>query len=169
MRFFVVAAGVVLSVAGLGTACRPDPRAFVERGRGGVRDTSAVRVTAVAVAAEADNYDGNPVPAGTGSKYVLLDCRITASPNQVDLSDFQLVRERVPRIGTEVNLGNSDDKDYFFWTYLDEAGQRLATPPGSTGPIAVRLAFKVPADIRTGYLFYWGLYWGPLSFPAVAP
>ena len=145
------------------------PLAYVTAGRGGVTDTSAVQVTAIATAAEANDYDGKPVAAGTGSQYVLLDCRITAPPDQVDLSDFQLVRDRVPEVGTETNLGNHDDQDYFYWTYLDEAGRRLATPPNSTGPFAVRLAFKVPAGTRTGYLFYWGLYWGPLSLPAVGP
>lgn len=170
MRSFAVVAGVVLVVMSLGTACHRDAaRAFVTAGRGGVADTSAVQVTAIATAAEAGDYDGNPVAAGTGSQYVLLDCRITAPPNQVDVSDFQLARDRVPELGTEANLGNHDDKDYFYWTYLDAAGRRLATPPASTGPITVRLAFKVPVGIRTGYLFYWGLYWGPLTFPAAGP
>jgi hypothetical protein len=167
MRSFAVAAGLALVVVGLGTACTRDAaRAFVAAGRGGVGDTSAVRVTAVATAAEATDYDGNPVRAGTESKYVLVDCLITAPPNQVDITDFQLIQERVAEVGTETNLGNNDDRDYFYWTYLDEARRRLATPPTLTGPFAVRLAFKVPVGSRSGYLFYWGLYWGPFDFPS---
>jgi len=25
------------------------------------------------------------------------------------------------------------------------------------------LSFKVPSEAPTGYLFYWGLYWGPFD------
>mgnify|MGYP001191673153 CR=1 FL=1 len=135
------------------------------RRQGSVRDTSTLQITAITVAASANDYDGNPVSAGAGFQYVLLDCHFTVPSNQVDLTDFQLVRERVPETGTETNLGNNDDRDYFYWTYLDQAGQRLTAPPDTTGPFRARLAFKVPADIRAGYLFYWGLYWGPLWFP----
>jgi hypothetical protein len=169
MRSFVVAAGVLLLVVSLGSACHRDATRAIANGRGGVRDTSAVQITAIAVASEFNDYDGSPVPAGSGSEYVLLDCHITAPPDQVDLTDFQLVQERASELGTEANLGNPDDTAYFYWSYLDESGRRLPEPPASAGPFPARLAFKVPVGVRTGYLFYWGLYWGPLTFPAVEP
>lgn len=169
MRSIAVATGVLLALVGLTTACRKDSApALVTLGRGRVQDTSAVRVSAVTAAALATDYDGNPVPAGTGSKCVLLDCVISAPPGEIDLSDFQLVRERVSELGAESNLGENGDSVYFYWSYLDQTGGRLAAAPDSVGPLADRLAFKVPAGVQSGYLFYWGLYWDPSTVPAVA-
>lgn len=166
MRSFPLALSVLLALAGLDTACRRDAaRAVVAAGRGDIRDTSAVEINAIAVAEAALGYEGELVRAGTGWKYVLLDCEIVGAPAEIDLTDFQLVKDRVAELGAETNLGNHEDRDYFYWTYLDEAGQPRATPPEPAGSFVVRLAFKVPAEVRRGFLFYWGLYWGPLDIP----
>jgi hypothetical protein len=164
-----LAPALVLVAAALGVGCHRDAsRAVIAAGRGGLRDTSSVQITRIATATEAMDYDGHPVAAGAGSVYVLLDCRITVPSNQVDISDFQLVQSPVTEIGTETNLGNHEDEHYFYWTYLDDAARPLATAVDPTGPLAVRLAFKIPVGTRGGYLYYWGLFWGPLNFPSAA-
>jgi hypothetical protein len=53
---------------------------------------------------------------------------------------------------------------YFGKSFIDASGNPLAEVPGSQNPVTGRIAFKVPRSARTGYLFYWGLYWGPLEF-----
>ena len=155
----VVAAAVALSYRTIAS------RAFVTAGRGAVDDASAITVTVthVAVAPATIDYDGKVVQAGRGHEYVLLDCRIAAPANKVNFDDFQLVRDRAARLGEETNVGDTDDSDSFYWTYLDAAGRPVMEAPGVTGPFMARLAFKVPADARRGYLFYWGLYWGPFE------
>ncbi len=152
----VVVAAVVVYRAG-------QPATFVIRGRGVIGDTSAVSVTTVAVASEATDYQGNPVQAGPGHKFVLLDCRFSAPSNQVEFEDFQLVKERPAKVGEEVNLGDTEDSDSFYWGYLDASGHSVTQPPDSTGPFRARLVFKVPTEARQGYLSYWGLYWGPFK------
>ncbi len=117
----------------------------------------------MSVAAATVNYSGKDVPAGAGHRYVLVDCRIEAPVDSVDFEDFQLVRDRAV-LGYETNVGDHEDDDYFYWSYLDGSGRPTSTVPIGTGPVAARLAFKVPVDAARGYLFYWGLYWGPFDF-----
>ena len=140
------------------------PQAVVTIGRGPVNDPQAISVTRVAVASATANYDGHEVAAGPDHKYVVLDCRIAAPADSVDFDDFQLVRDRAAQLGHETNVGDHGDSDYFYWSYLDASGRPVVQPLSSTGPVTARLAFKVPADARQGYLFYWGLYWGPFDF-----
>lgn len=64
------------------------PRAFVAAGRGSLMDAHTASVTRVAVAPATINYDGKEVQAGTGNKYVLLDCRIAAPASGVQFHDF---------------------------------------------------------------------------------
>jgi len=162
------AAGFVFIVAAL-IAYRifaPQPivkHPFVTLGRGAISDTTVVTVTGVAVGSETVDYNGKPVQAGPGHRYVLVDCRFAVPVDQVSFDDFQLVRERAASLGQEVNLGDHGDKDYFYWTYLDAAGRPTALPPTAPGPFAARLAFKVPEEAPGGFLFYWGLYWGPFA------
>ena len=158
-------AGAVLVISATATACRPrDEERFVALGHGAISGVQALTVIAVATALETVNYDGKTVRAGPGHKYVLLDCRVAASPKQVEFDDFQLVRDRAAKIGQEVNIGDNRDDDYFYWSFLDPSGRPVPELPGSLSSFAVRLAFKVPRDAQSGYLFYWGLYWGPVGF-----
>ena len=140
------------------------PRAFVAAGQGSLMDADNFSVTRVAVAPATVNSDGKDVQAGPGHKYVLLDCRIAAPATGVQFDDFQLVRDSAAETGHETNVGDHGDRDYFFWTFLDDAGSPLMQAPDEPGPFMARLAFKVPADAHRGYLFYWGFYWGPLDF-----
>lgn len=167
MKQLSVVAGVVLVVAVIAIVLyyrSVAPRSFVATGRGAVADAPTITVTRVSVAPATRDYDGKEVQAGRGHKYVLLDCRIAAPANRVSFDDFQLVRDRAATVGDEANVGDNDDSDYFYWTYLDAAGHPVMEAPGVTGPFEARLAFKVPADASRGYLFYWGLYWGPFDF-----
>ena len=166
MKRLLAVAGVilVLGVTGLALYRSLAPRAFVAAGRGDVDDSRTISVAHVAVAPATVNYDGKEVQAGPGFHYVLLDCRIAAPVNSVQFDDFQLVRDRAATVGKETNLGDNGDRDYFYWTFLDTAGRPVTQLAGPAGPFTARLAFKVPADARRGYLFYWGLYWGPFDF-----
>lgn len=158
---------LLLIASALGAGCqRGTSRGVMVAGRGGLRDTGSVQIISVATAAYTNDFKGRPVAADPGSMYVVLDCQIAAPPNQVDVSDFQLVQSLVADIGAQANLGNHEDTDYFYWSYLDAAGRPVATVPVTAGSFALRLAFKVSAGSREGYLFYWGLYWGPVTFPA---
>jgi hypothetical protein len=166
MRRGGIAAGLALVVGALITyrLFAPQPLArhpFVTLGRGVITDTSMVTVTGVALSSETLDYNGRKVAAGPGSRYVLLDCRFVASPDKVSFDDFQLVRNRAATLGQEENVGDHGDKDYFYWTYLEGSGKPTTAVPPSTNPFMARLAFKVPADAAQGFLFYWGLYWGP--------
>ena len=140
------------------------PRALVATGRGSIQDVASVTVTRVAVANETRNFEAKTVRAGDGYKYILVDCRIAAEAGSIDFDDFQLVRNRAAKLGEEENVGNNDDIDAFFWVFLDASGAPVPEVPGSTSPVSARLSFKVPADAGAGYLFYWGMYWGPFSF-----
>jgi hypothetical protein len=111
----------------------------------------ALSVVAVTTAPETMNYDGR---------------RVAVSPNEVSFDDFQLVRDSVATIGQERNVGDNQDDDYFYWTYLNDSGQPVAAVPGSVRSFTARLSFKVPSDAQSGYLSYWGLYWGPAQFHA---
>ncbi len=156
----------VVLLAGALLACSAPPRATVTLGRGAIGDSSVVTVVAVATAPATSDYQGKAVQAGPGYTYVVLDCRFAAAVNEVSFDDFQLVRDRVAKLGDEVNLGDNGDADAFYWSLLDPSGHAVAELPGSTNPFMARLAFKVPVDARQGYLFYWGLYWGPLDLTA---
>jgi len=154
-----------LAVAAVVLSCRnPDPRASLTAGRGAVGDTSAISVRHVAIAPATVDYAGKEVRAGPDHRYVLIDCQIAVAPDSLDFNDFQLVQDRAAQLGHEINIGDHGDRDYFYWSYLDESESPVMEPPGTTGPFMARLAFKVPASARKGYLFYWGLYWGPFEF-----
>lgn len=137
------------------------PRAFVAAGHGSVQDAGAVSVSRVTIGDEAVNFDAKTVRAGAGHRFVLIDCRIAAPANAIDFDDFQLVGARAAKPGGEVNVGDNGDSDHFYWIFLDASGAPAPEVRGSTNPVHARLAFKVPADAKEGYLFYRGLYWGP--------
>jgi hypothetical protein len=159
------AARAALLVSVTAAACRSRPQdSVIAPGRGAISNTQAMTVIAVATASEAMDYDGKNVQAGPDHNYVVLHCRFAVAPNQVYFDDFQLVRDRVAKVGQEANLGDNRDGDYFYWTFLDTSGRPTAELPASTSPFEARLAFKVPSGEQGGYLSYWGLYWGPLQF-----
>lgn len=139
------------------------PRAFVAMGRGALTETDAVQVIRVTTSGTALDFDGKPVDAGAGNKYALIDCRFSVPADKVDFDDFQLVKGHAAKLGDEENVGNHADRGYFFWTFLDAAGNPVSEVSGSVNPFNARIAFKVPEESTTGYLFYWGLYWGPLE------
>ncbi len=166
LKVFVAARVVLLGSIAIG-ACRSRPQEkFVALGRGALSSVEALSIIAVTTAPETMHYDGKRVAAGPGHQYVLLDCRFTVSPNEVNFDDFQLVQDSAATIGQELNVGDNQSDDYYYWTYLDNSGRPVADLPGSVRPFTARLSFKVPGDAQIGYLFYSGLYWGPAQFHA---
>jgi hypothetical protein len=141
-------------------------RALVAGGRGAIKDARVVQVVRVQTAKAAMGYDGKPVDAGPESDYVLIDLRVDAPPDRVDFDDFQLVRGKVPQVGDEENVGDNTDRQYFYWCFVDAVGNAVLEMPTLGQPFMARVAFKVPSSARSGYLSYWGLYWGPLEFGA---
>ena len=139
------------------------PRAFVAAGRGALTETGSLQVIRVSTSGTALDFDGRPVEAGAGKKYALIDCRFNVPADKVDFDDFQLVKGHSAKLGDEENVGNHAERAYFFWTFLDGTDTPFSEVAGSLSPFNARLAFKVPEDATTGYLFYWGLYWGPLE------
>lgn len=166
MKVRVIVGVVIAAALGAVAYWSAAPRAFVSLGRGAIGNTNAVTVTSVTVGSEPVDYDGKRVEAGAGHKFVLLDCRFSVPVSQVSFDDFQLVRDRATTLGEEVNVGENDDGDAFYWSLLDGSARPVTELPGSTMPFTARLAFKVPSEAQRGYLFYWGLYWGPLVFDA---
>ncbi len=165
MKIIAVAAGVLVVIAVVAFAAyRFVPRAFVTAGRGVVSDPSVLSVTRVATAASTLDFNGQQVQAGTGKKYVLIDCVINAPADRIDFDDFQLVKSRAATLGDEENIGDNVDENYFYWSFLDTSGGPVSEVPKAQNPVRARIAFKVPGDSATGYLFSWGLYWGPLEF-----
>jgi hypothetical protein len=138
------------------------PHAFVSAGRGALGDARLVQLGGTRSARSAQDWNGAPVEAGPGHKFVLIDVRVDAPADNVDFADFQLVQEKAARLGEERNVGDNADDDHFYWSYLDDAGNQVADAPEAR-PFPARLTFKVPKDARAGYLFYWGLYWGPID------
>ncbi len=164
MRLVTVSAVVVVALVALAWVGYHLvlPRAFVSAGRGALSDTRLVQLAGTRSARSAQDWNGAAVEAGPEHKFVLIDVRIDAPAEKVDFPDFQLVQEKAARLGEERNVGNNADDGYFYWSYLDDAGNQVADPPEAP-PFPARLTFKVPKDARSGYLFYWGLYWGPLD------
>jgi hypothetical protein len=165
MRIVAIGGGVLLAVvlAAFVVYRVLLPRAFVVMGRGALAETGAVQVTRVATSSTAIDFSRKPVEAGAGHKYALIDCRFTVPSDKVDFHDFQLVKERSAKLGHEENVGDQADRSYFLWTFLDASSSPVSGVSGSSSPFHARLAFKVPDGATTGYLFYWGLYWGPLE------
>lgn len=166
MKIFTIALGIlaVVCVAGYLAYRFLLPRAFVAAGRGVVNDPQVVSVNHVITAATTPDFDGVPVSAGPGYKYVVIDCTINAPGGQIDFDDFQLVKSRAATLGSEENVGDNADRHYFYWSFLDDSGERLSEVPSTQSPVRARIAFKVPTEATTGFLFYWGFYWGPLQF-----
>ena len=165
MRGFAIAAGILvaLAIAAFVAYRLIVPRLFVAAGRGAINDSALVRVTRVAHAESTLDYKGQTVQSGPNHRYVIIDCQIDAPADKVDFDDFQLVKDKAPSLGAEENVGSNADRDYFYWSFIDGSGHPVAEVPASSAPLRARLSFKVPRDAKSGYLFYWGFYWGPLE------
>jgi hypothetical protein len=66
------------------------------------------------------------VNADVGKKFVSVDIRIAASPTEFDVDDFQPVKAKTAQPGSEENLGDNSQDNYFFWTPLDTSGHPAA-------------------------------------------
>jgi hypothetical protein len=138
------------------------PAAFVAVGRGAVSEET-VSVASVSLDDFAVDESGERVDADPGMKFVNLDLDVDGTYSDVDVYDFQLVKEKAPRLGSEENIGDNFADKYFYWTALDEQGQPVELTDYEAKPIRLRLAFHVPQAAENGYLFYWGEYFGPFD------
>jgi len=115
MKVFAVIAGVLVTLAVLAWAGYRAlrPRAFVAVGRGTLNDVRLIQVTTTRSAPSTMDFNGKAVDAGPEHKYVLIDVRINAPAGKVDFDDFQLVKEKAPKLGEEQNMGDHADLGYF--------------------------------------------------------
>ena len=116
----------------------------------------------MSVAAATVNYSGKDVAAGAGHRYVLVDCRIEA-PSTAWISKTSSSCATALSWDTRPTWATTRTTTISIGpTWMG----RVVPPAGSHRhrPVAARLAFKVPVDAARGYLFYWGLYWGPFDF-----
>ena len=139
------------------------PAAFVAVGRGTVSEET-VSVASVSVDDFAVDESGERVDADPGMKFVNLELNLDGTFADVDIYDFQLVKEKGKSLGSEENVGDNFADKYFYWTALDSQGQSIELTDYEAKPIRLRLAFHVPEDAEKGYLFYWGEYFGPFEF-----
>jgi len=139
------------------------PRAFVSAGRGAIT-AELLAVERVAVQDHITADKGQRMNADLGKKFVSLDIRIAAGPTEFDVDDFQLVKAKAAQLGSEENLGDNSQDNYFFWTPIDASGQPASSLDAKSKESRIRLSFQVPTEATVGYLFYWGVYVGPLEF-----
>lgn len=138
------------------------PHAFVSAGRGSLTE-ERLKVERVAIESTAVGQDGHRVAADTDKKFVVLDVHLALAPNQVDPDDFQLVKSKAEKLGTEENVGSNLGDNSFFWTPLGGNGQPVDPLDSRASDTRLRLSFQVPKEARVGYLFYWGVYRGPID------
>ena len=130
------------------------PRAFVAAGRGALGDARLVQLAGSRSARSAQDFNGAAVEAGPEHKFVLIDVRVDAPADKVDFDDFQLVREKAARLGEERNVGNNDERDHFYWSYLDDAAtrspRRRARDPSRRVSRSRSRRTRAPATSSTG-------------------
>jgi hypothetical protein len=153
----------VLAVVALTLYRKSAARVFVSAGKGSFPAGSVI-VDRIAVTSSVAGYSNEEVKAGAGKKFVSFDLHIKAPASSVDPDDFHLVKRKADKLGSEENVGNNAEDNYFFWTPVDASGKPAEALDPSAAEVRVRLSFQVPAEARNGYLFYWGEYVGPLEF-----
>jgi hypothetical protein len=159
----VTLAIVTLAIAAFFVYRALAPRAFVSAGRGAI-SAEVLAVERVTAQDSVAAYKDQRVNADLGKKFVSIEIRIAASPTEFDVDDFQLVKAKTAEVGSEENLGDNSQDNYFFWTPLDASGQPAASLDPKSEESRVRLSFQVPKEATEGFLFYWGVYVGPLQF-----
>ena len=117
----------------------------------------SVTIQAVTVSPSAVGDSGKMVLAREGNKFVHLALLIKADLKDIDVYDFQFVKDKASKIGEEQNVGDNMADNSFFWSTQDPETK-------AAKEIRVKLSFQVPKQAQKGYLFYWGEYFGPVEF-----
>jgi len=139
------------------------PAAFVSYGRGPISEESLQILDVRSEAMSIDEF-GQAVQALDGMKFVVVDTTIDASFHDFDVYDFQLVKALSENLGEEENVGDNWADNSFLFVLLDGSGNSITNYESTGSPIRLRLSFQVPTDATTGFLFYWGVYFGPINF-----
>ena len=142
------------------------PKTFVTVGRRAVT-AQRISIERVTVERSVTSYNNERVDADPGKKFVTFDLRLAIRGTEFDVYDIQLVKEKKDRVGTEENVGDSSEDNYFFWTPLDSSGQPAAALDLESPDTRVRVSFQVPNAATAGFLLYWGVYLGPFEFAAI--
>ena len=139
------------------------PSAFVSFGRGPINEES-LQILDVRSAAESIDENGQTIQALDEMKFVVIDTTIDAPFLDFDVYDFQLVKRRSEKLGEEENVGDNWAENSFLYVLLDASGRPSSDFESPASPVKLRLSFQVPVEATTGYLFYWGVYFGPIQF-----
>jgi len=139
------------------------PSAFVSFGRGPINEDS-LQILDVRSDATSIDENGQEVRALDEMKFVVIDTSIDAPFLDFDVYDFQLVKGRSEKLGEEENVGDNWAENSFLFVLLDSSGTPTSDFESPTSPLPLRLSFQVPLEATTGYLFYWGVYFGPIQF-----
>ena len=155
---------IVAIIAGLLLAYRfLLPTAFVSIGRGPISEDSLHIVDVHSDQMSIDEA-GQTVQALDGMKFVVIDTTVDASFLDFDVYDFQLVKARSEKLGEEENVGDNWADNSFLFVLFDDLGNPTSNYEKTEPPIRLRFSFQVPTDATTGFLFYWGVYFGPIKF-----
>ncbi len=138
------------------------PKAFVEVGKKGMA-ADKLKITRISRATTVNDYDDKPVTASPGHTFVQLDCQVTIPFDQLDIYDFQLVKAKTAKLGTEENVGDNTKDNYFFGIPITKDGIELKDLDLKSTDCHIRLIYQIPETETKGYLSYWGEYWGPLE------
>lgn len=138
------------------------PKAFVAVGKKGMT-ADKLKITKISRTTTVNDDDAKPVTAAPGNRFVQLDCHVTIPFDQMDIYDFQLVRAKSSELGKEENVGDNSKDNHFFGIPITKDGIELKDFDLKSTDYYIRLVFQIPESANTGYLFYWGEYWGPLN------
>lgn len=138
-------------------------KAFITEGKNNM-SAEKVNVVRISRVMTVKNNNDQPVTAFPGHIFMQLDCAISQLPfEQLDIYDFQLVKDKAAIIGTEENIGDNTKANYFFSIPITGDGTELKELNDKATDYYIRLVFQIPDSATKGYLFYWGAYWGPLD------
>ena len=129
------------------------PYAFVSMGRGPI-SSDTLSVEDVLIEKSVKNYDGEQVSADINNKFVTFLVKTSVPSTEFDVYEFQLVKEVAPSIGMEQNIGDNLSDNYYFWSMQSE----------TENSSYFSMSFQVPDNEIKGYLFFWGVYFGPYDF-----
>lgn len=138
------------------------PLLFVWYGRGPI-SAETVQIEKIVTATSAFNDRHQVVSSSKSSQFVVIDILVKARFTDFDIYDFQLVKNNTAKLGYEENIGDNSTDNYFYWSILDANGKET-TSISDGAETKIRLYFEIPNETESGYLFYWGEYFGPLNF-----
>jgi hypothetical protein len=129
------------------------PKALVEIGKKGMSQNK-LKIIRTFKSNETQDDNNNTIKSIQGNCFINIECSINLPFSQVDIYDFQLVKNKKNKVGTEENVGDNLSDNYFYWDQITQKNNENCY---------IRLTFQIPDSAAEGYLFYWGKYWGPIN------